>query len=250
MTTFTLQGLRQVWVDTDRDGVDDTAYYSEATFELVTAFNTASYTFTYVSGSPFEAYPDDGPNSRIFESRIDGDTEDDEDTLRFLNASNDSGFNADILLLEFDEGTNFFFSINGDELPLLPSHADYVAFADSMTLAPITGSFGPGQVIPFSSWGNVTVTEDDRFFGHMYNNTFLGRVGNDTFYSSQGNDTFSGGAGIDTVFYLQDYAGVTVNLGARTATDGWGDTDRLFGIEIVVGSSFDDSLTGNGKKNS
>ena len=45
---------------------------------------------------------------------------------------------------------------------------------------------------------------------------------------------------------------MTVTLGAGgtgTATDGWGDTDTLLNIERISGSSFDDTLTGNGGGN-
>ena len=54
----------------------------------------------------------------------------------------------------------------------------------------------------------------------------------------------SGGSGTDIAVYLAAAAGVTVNLASATASDGDGGTDSLSGIEIVVGSNFDDVLTG------
>lgn len=41
-----------------------------------------------------------------------------------------------------------------------------------------------------------------------------------------------------------DGAGVTVNLGTGSATDGWGDTDTLDNIENVEGSAHADTITG------
>ncbi|CAA2107804.1 Bifunctional hemolysin/adenylate cyclase [Methylobacterium bullatum] len=70
------------------------------------------------------------------------------------------------------------------------------------------------------------------------------------FYGLGGNDTIDGGKGFDEVRYDRDVDngggfGVTVNLAAGTATDGFGTTDRLTGIEAIVGTKFDDRLTGD-----
>ncbi len=54
----------------------------------------------------------------------------------------------------------------------------------------------------------------------------------------------SGGSGTYIAVYLAAATGVTVNLASATASDGDGGTDSLSGIEIVVGSNFDDVLTG------
>ena len=64
-----------------------------------------------------------------------------------------------------------------------------------------------------------------------------------------GNDTLMGGSGDnDRVSYDRDAqyggnAGVTVDLQAGTATDGFGATDMLSGFEEVQGTEFADSLT-------
>ena len=64
-----------------------------------------------------------------------------------------------------------------------------------------------------------------------------------------GNDTLMGGSGDnDRVSYDRDAqyggnAGVTVDLQAGTATDGFGATDTLSGFEEVQGTEFADSLT-------
>jgi len=69
------------------------------------------------------------------------------------------------------------------------------------------------------------------------------------FVGLSGDDTISGLGGWDFVDYSADerfggLAGVTVHLGLGTATDGFGDTDTLSGIEFIVGTAFADTLTG------
>lgn len=67
----------------------------------------------------------------------------------------------------------------------------------------------------------------------------------DFIWGGAGDDDIDGSAGLDIVVYVFDPDGVTVDLGAGTATDGHGDTDSLAGIEAVVGSAFADMLTGS-----
>ena len=88
--------------------------------------------------------------------------------------------------------------------------------------------------------------------------TLLGGVGNDAFRAGSGNDLIDGGAGFDMVNYIDggyDSAGisthgVTVNLVLGTATDNWGNTDTLIGIEGAAGSYLDDKIIGNAADNS
>jgi Ca2+-binding RTX toxin-like protein len=90
---------------------------------------------------------------------------------------------------------------------------------------------------------------NDILIGNDQANTIQGLDGNDLFLSTPGNDQFDGGAGIDTISYRRDPAGVTVNLATNSATDGFGDTDQLLNIENIIGSEFNDSLSGDGQAN-
>ena len=67
--------------------------------------------------------------------------------------------------------------------------------------------------------------------------------GDDMIISGVGNDRLEGENGIDTVSYALATAGVTVNLGAGTATGGGG-TDQLLRIENAIGSNLADVLLG------
>ena len=80
--------------------------------------------------------------------------------------------------------------------------------------------------------------------------------GNDFINTSRGNDTYNGGAGNDDVLnYGQSIHdatvshGVTVNLATGTATNPWGGTDTISGIEEVWGSGFGDDMTGDSHNN-
>ncbi|MGK3116809.1 Ig-like domain-containing protein, partial [Pseudomonas corrugata] len=82
------------------------------------------------------------------------------------------------------------------------------------------------------------------------NNTLHGGAGNDLLYSGAGNDLLDGGTGNDTASYAHATAGVTVNLGLLAAQNTLGaGTDTLGGIENLVGSNFNDTLTGDGANN-
>jgi Ca2+-binding RTX toxin-like protein len=87
--------------------------------------------------------------------------------------------------------------------------------------------------------------------------SLLGGAGSDQLSGGAGNDTLDGGDGSDTVTYFNDYGnlaptgkGVIVNLATGTATDNWGNTDKLVGIENASGSRYGDSLTGDAGNNS
>jgi Ca2+-binding RTX toxin-like protein len=81
----------------------------------------------------------------------------------------------------------------------------------------------------------------DTFTGNQFYNVFQGLGGA---------DIINGGGGYDRVDYGRDAgaggtAGVTVDLLAGTATDGFGTVDTLTSIEEVVGTSFNDTIRGN-----
>lgn len=74
--------------------------------------------------------------------------------------------------------------------------------------------------------------------------TFDGRGGNDHISGGAGNDLLRGGDGIDTVSYEYAKAGVRIDLATGFATGGAG-RDTLSGFEIVVGSTYGDTIIGN-----
>ncbi|MBD2202297.1 S8 family serine peptidase [Calothrix sp. FACHB-1219] len=99
---------------------------------------------------------------------------------------------------------------------------------------------------------------DDNLIGDVGNDSLIGGLGNDSLNAGNGNDNLiggsgndilNGGSGNDTVSYRNATAGVDVNLGAGTASDGQGGNDTLISIEAVIGSNFADILTGGAGNN-
>ena len=87
----------------------------------------------------------------------------------------------------------------------------------------------------------------DLFFGRGGADLILGLGGDDTLVGGEGADTLNGGAGFDQVAYFLETGtqGVRVDLRAGSATDTFGNTDQLIGIEYVHGSNGNDTLLGS-----
>jgi VCBS repeat-containing protein len=86
---------------------------------------------------------------------------------------------------------------------------------------------------------------NDDLSGQAGNDILRGGRGDDMLSGGEGADDIAGGEGFDTASYATSSGGVTVNLasGAGSGADAQG--DHLSGIERVLGSAFDDVLTGS-----
>ncbi len=99
--------------------------------------------------------------------------------------------------------------------------------------------------------GNDTVfggDGTDRVRGGTGNDTLRGEGGNDVLDGEAGNDTIDGGAGIDEASWAAAPAVVTIDLTSNAAT-GWG-SDILAALERARGGAFNDTVRGNGLRNS
>lgn len=99
---------------------------------------------------------------------------------------------------------------------------------------------------------------NDSLTGDFFDNSLYGMAGNDRLYGGDGRDTLEGGAGadvldggagIDTATYERSTAGVSVDLSTGTGTGGDAQGDTLVNIERVLGSRFNDILTGDAGAN-
>jgi Ca2+-binding RTX toxin-like protein len=81
------------------------------------------------------------------------------------------------------------------------------------------------------------------------NDTIDGGGGNDVLDGGAGDDVMRGGTGFDTVTYVDATGAVSVNLRPEAQDTGGAGVDILLGVENLIGSAFDDSLTGNGGAN-
>ncbi len=101
------------------------------------------------------------------------------------------------------------------------------------------------------AYGNAeTFTGFESFRGTQFGDVMTGSSINEVFMGLEGGDRINGGGGFDEAqFYHYASAGVTVNLTAGTAVDGFGRTDTLINIEAVRGTYYGDRLTGSAAAN-
>ncbi len=94
---------------------------------------------------------------------------------------------------------------------------------------------------------------DDDLFGGAGADTLDGGDDDDTMAGGAGDDDISGGTGSDTVDYSQESGGGAVTVGLSpsggTATDTFGDSDTLTGVENAIGTDQNDTLNGGSADN-
>lgn len=90
---------------------------------------------------------------------------------------------------------------------------------------------------------------NDKLYGEAGNDSLIGGEGNDLLVGGIGSDTLTGGEGVDTADYATSIAGVNVDLSAGVGAGGDAEGDKLASVENVVGSKFNDVLTGNADSN-
>ena len=80
-----------------------------------------------------------------------------------------------------------------------------------------------------------------------------GGLGDDYIEGGFGGDDMNGGDGVDTLGYLHSFSAVYVNLATNSSLgenrDSDADNDLIAGFENIVGSAFNDRLTGNNGDN-
>lgn len=102
---------------------------------------------------------------------------------------------------------------------------------------------------------NLTAKTSQIFngFGNESNNVLIGGTNNDVLYGLDGDDVLDGGggadqlfggAGFDTASYLQSLVGVVIDVSAGSALGGDAEGDQFESIERLVGSRWNDHLTG------
>ncbi len=96
---------------------------------------------------------------------------------------------------------------------------------------------------------NITGSDgDDLLSGDLGSNILNGGIGNDTIEGEDGNDTLIGGSGVDTLRFT--FANnISVNLSVLTAQNTGEGLDVISGFENIIGTSSNDTLTGDGAIN-
>ncbi len=117
-----------------------------------------------------------------------------------------------------------------------------------------------GDDILYGRGGNdnlVGDTGNDTIYGGTGNDTIAGGAGNDTLFGDEGHDNFimyhtgadviDGGTGIDTIGYNTLNSNLNFNINLSTNMDNLGNS--FSNIENVLGSRFDDVITGSSGNN-
>lgn len=173
----------------------------------------------------------------------------DDDLADGFNTGNDlvnAGGGSDFIMADAGNDT-----INGgggsDMYSLSQTHWDGSAYRGANV------NLATGRAL--DSWGGTdTLSSIERLEGSRMSDRFTGADAEEEFAGLRGNDTINGGGGADTIRYDRDVrwggtGAVNVNLTTGTATDGWGNTDRLLNIENVWGSARSDTIVGNSQDN-
>jgi Ca2+-binding RTX toxin-like protein len=89
---------------------------------------------------------------------------------------------------------------------------------------------------------------NDTLIGDNAGDALMGNPGDDTIIAGAGNDILDGGDGADLVAYINASSGVTVDLSQQGYSSpqntGGSGTDTLVNFELLLGSNFNDTLTG------
>ena len=94
-----------------------------------------------------------------------------------------------------------------------------------------------------------TLTSIENLTGSAYDDTLTGDVGDNVLQGGGGDDTLDGMGGTDTASYASSHAAVTIDLSRGTATGGHAAGDTITNIEYLLGSRYNDVLTGDASAN-
>jgi Ca2+-binding RTX toxin-like protein len=84
---------------------------------------------------------------------------------------------------------------------------------------------------------------NDELYGGNGRDILDGGAGADVLYGGAGADVLDGGDGVDRASYEDSPAGVKIDLGSSRSRDPWFAGDTFLGIEVIVGSNFNDVIS-------
>ncbi|MDO9281510.1 MAG: hypothetical protein Q7T88_03905 [Methylotenera sp.] len=174
------------------------------------------------------------------------------DTLSNFENITGSAFN-DILIgdgnanvINGGDGNDLFIGGAGADTLIGGNGNDTVSYANALSAIAVTinsvGSLGDAN--------GDSLSGIESLIGSAFDDAITGDGGNNIIDGGAGNDTINAAAGVDTITYLTAASAITVNLGnvGINATGGAG-SDTLTNFENIIGSNFNDTLTGDGVAN-
>ncbi|MGQ3293709.1 MAG: hypothetical protein ACT6U0_16030, partial [Shinella sp.] len=156
-------------------------------------------------------------------------------------------------VLTGNAGTNTLNGGAGNDTYVLGSGADKVIDAsgiDTITslISRNLSTFATIENLKLLGVANISATGNalsNTLTGNSGVNTLSGGAGNDLLIGGAGADKLNGGPNTDTASYAGATAGVVANLAAALANAGDAKGDTYVSIENLIGSSHNDTLTGN-----
>jgi len=142
-------------------------------------------------------------------------------------------------------------SISGISVDAVAIYNSAVTPSNSDELALIASALAGNDYMTLSSL-------PDRANGFAGSDTILGYGGNDYLEGGDGNDLLEGGAGADTLdggngndvaAYLTSNSGVVASLTSPASNTGDAAADVYISLEGLIGSNYNDTLTGDGQDN-
>lgn len=114
----------------------------------------------------------------------------------------------------------------------------------------ITGTEGNDHLIGEAGMNVIDgLGGDDSLEGLAGDDRIEAGAGDDTVAGGAGADTLNGGAGEDVLYFLASQGGVTIDLGAGTASGGDAEGDVISGFEHIYASNAADVLSGTAAAN-
>ena len=163
--------------------------------------------------------------------------------------------NNSSLTADGGDGNDFLMGTLGNDTLIGGTGLDTASFATAFNGGSTTGVTvdlnAQGSAQNTVAAGTDTLTGIENLIGSQLDDTLTGNADANVIEGGLGNDTLIGGAGNDTASYAGSLVGVTASLalqGAAQNTNGAG-VDTLSGFQDLLGSAFNDSLTGDATEN-
>jgi Ca2+-binding RTX toxin-like protein len=121
----------------------------------------------------------------------------------------------------------------------------YLGAKAAVTVNLATGTASGTDAGDAAGIGSDSLVSIESVIDSAFNDTLIGSAGADIFSGGAGNDRMTGSSGLDTASYASASGPVTVDLSVTTAQNTVSaGQDTLSGIENLIGSAFNDTLTG------
>ncbi|MGE0256480.1 MAG: beta strand repeat-containing protein [Alphaproteobacteria bacterium] len=149
-----------------------------------------------------------------------------------------------------DAGANVIFGGAGNDVIRGGAGADTldggsgnntVSYAGSTA---VTVNLATGTLLGGHAAGDV-ITNFQNIIGSSFADTLTGDAGDNVIEGGAGADILFGGGGVDTLSYASSSGGVTANLELSIFTGADATGDIISSFENIIGSAFDDSLSGD-----